>query len=168
MYKIGSEIKDVFSVFDTSGNPVTGLLASSFSKSLINPSNSFDSTTTITITEIGQGFYSVSFIPTIVGRWMIDIKHSTYFPSGKSSVYQVLNNNVDSLSDGLSRILGLTQENQYMDNMTYNSDGNMTAGRLRIYSNSSSVGTANDIIAIYNIVATYSGLNLLTYKVTKS
>lgn len=167
MYRLLSEIKDVFSVFDSSNLPVTGLTNSSFTKLLVNPNNDIDTATTISISEIGQGFYSIMFIPSIVGTWFLNLKHDTYFPYGKSCTYKVLNNDCDSLSVSLSRLLGLTQENQYIDNMTYNSDGNMTSSRLRIYSDSSSVSTTNNVIATYNITATYSGLNLLSYKVTK-
>ena len=166
MYKIASEIKDVFCVFDENNNPVLGL--TNFSKILIKPDDTIDSTTTITIKEIGQGFYSVSFTPSLVGTWMISIKHETYFPSGKSSTYDVSNIDCDMIYESLTRLLGLTQENQYIDNTSYNSDGNMTSSRLRLYSVSNSVGTDNNVIATYNITATYSGLNLLTYKVIKA
>ena len=166
MYKIASEIKDVFCVFDENNNPILGL--TNFSKILIKPDNTIDSTTNITITEIGQGFYSVSFIPNMVGTWLISVKHETFFPAGKASTYDVSNIDCDMIYESLTRLLGLTQENQFIDNTVYNSDGNMTSSRLRLYSNSGSVGTTNDVMATYNITATYSGLNLLTYKVIKS
>lgn len=60
---------------------------------------------------------------------------------------------IDQNSDDLKRILGLVHENIFIDNPTYDSDGNMTAARLRIYSNPASVGTASDVIGTYQITA---------------
>ena len=68
------------------------------------------------------------------------------------------------------RALGLMQENQYLDQtnyITYRGVKLLTSGRLRIYSVSGSVGTDSDIIATYNIISTWNGDELNTYKVTK-
>jgi len=68
----------------------------------------------------------------------------------------------------LDRILGLTQENYYVDNTVFNSGGMMTSSRIRTYSNPASIGTANDVIATYTMTATYNGSNeMQSYKVEK-
>lgn len=66
----------------------------------------------------------------------------------------------------LDRILGLVQENQFIDNQVYTA-GKLTSARLRIYSVAGSVGTDSDVLATYTITATYSGNNLDTYKMVK-
>ena len=70
----------------------------------------------------------------------------------------------------LDRILGLTQENQYLDQTVYtNYQGIklLTSGRIRSYSSAGSVGTDNDVIAIYNITTTWNGDEMTSYKVIK-
>jgi hypothetical protein len=56
-----------------------------------------------------------------------------------------------------NRILGLVHENIYIDNPTFDSDGNMISARLRIYSNPVDVGTSNGVIGTYNISAPGNG-----------
>jgi len=56
-----------------------------------------------------------------------------------------------------NRILGLTHENIYIDNTRFDTDDNLYSARLRTYSTSASVGTANDVLATYQITATTTG-----------
>lgn len=68
------------------------------------------------------------------------------------------------------RILGLTQENYYMDQTSYtdyNGAKLLDSARIRIYSVAGSVGTANDVIATYTITAVWSAGSVETYKVVK-
>ena len=67
----------------------------------------------------------------------------------------------------LKKVLGLTQENFYLDNTSYDGNSNLTNGRIRIYNGSEYVGTGSEIVATYNIESAYSGGLLSTYKVTK-
>ena len=67
----------------------------------------------------------------------------------------------------MTRTLGLTQENQAIDQMVY-TDGRLTASRIRIYSSAGSVGTDSDVIATYNMSASYDGENLDSYQVVKA
>lgn len=68
------------------------------------------------------------------------------------------------------RVLGLAQENQYIDNIVTDSRNRMTSARLRTYSVAGSVGTDSDVLATYTITATYTGTEEAptTYKVVKS
>ncbi len=59
--------------------------------------------------------------------------------------------------DYLKRIVGLVHENIYIDNPTFDSDGNMTAARLRIYSDPLDVGTDTNVIGTYQISAPGDG-----------
>lgn len=67
----------------------------------------------------------------------------------------------------IKRILGMNQENFYIDNTVFAS-GNMTSCRIRIYSVAGSVGSASDVIATYTMTAGYSGDEMTTYKMVKS
>lgn len=72
-----------------------------------------------------------------------------------------------TLDGKLNTILGLNQENFFIDNTTY-AGGLMTGARIRIYSVAGSVGTASDVIATYTVTATYAGSEMASYKVVKS
>lgn len=70
----------------------------------------------------------------------------------------------------LTRVLGLVQENYYLDQMvysTYQGAQLLTSGRIRIYSDAISIGTDSNVIAIYNITANWIDDKLQTYKVVK-
>jgi hypothetical protein len=75
-------------------------------------------------------------------------------------------NAVWSNAGGL-RVLGLMQENYYMDQTSYDGSGNLTSARLRLYTQASSVGTDSDVMATYTVTATFTGSELDTYKVQK-
>lgn len=65
-----------------------------------------------------------------------------------------------------TRILGLTQENQFIDNTVY-AGKNLTSARLRIYSDAASVGTALNVTDTYTITAVYTGAGMQTYSMVK-
>jgi hypothetical protein len=68
----------------------------------------------------------------------------------------------------LTRMLGLMQENQYIDTTVFDTDDHMTSARLRTYSVAGSVGTDNDVLATYTVTATYDASgNMVTFKVVK-
>jgi len=74
------------------------------------------------------------------------------------------------IKDNLERVLGLTQENYYVDNTSYieyNGAKLMTAGRMRIYSTASGVGTDSDVLAPYNVATAWTDDEMTTYKVNK-
>lgn len=77
-----------------------------------------------------------------------------------------LEDTAQSLLENQLRDLGLNKENQYIDQTVF--DGcKMLSARLRSYSNSSSVGTDNDVIATYQVNASFEGENLVSYKVVR-
>ncbi len=166
--RVGEAASERFSVADDSHSLVAGIDNTSFTVHLFDPTGNLDSTSTITITEMGNGHYQTEFIPNAVGMWYMIVYHATYFPAGKSGDIQVFANDFDTITNIVTRILGLTQENFYIDNASYDGNSMMTASRIRIYSNSSSVGTSNDVISTYNMTAAYSGNGeMQNYKVVK-
>jgi hypothetical protein len=70
----------------------------------------------------------------------------------------------------LLRILGLDQENFYIDQTQFISHEGaslMTQCRMRLYDSSVNVGTGSGVIATYQMVSTYLNGEMQTYKVTK-
>lgn len=65
-----------------------------------------------------------------------------------------------------NRILGLTQENQHIDQTVY-VENNLTSARLRLYSDAISVGTDLNVTDTYTITATYTIAGMQTYSMTK-
>ena len=75
-----------------------------------------------------------------------------------------------TMLDYADRTLGLSQENYYLDQTSYTSfEGQkyMTGGRIRIYDNAGSVGTASDVKATYTVAATWTEDEMDNYMVTK-
>jgi hypothetical protein len=64
--------------------------------------------------------------------------------------------------DKIDRILGLVHQNMLIDRTTYDHQGNLIKARLRIYSDSASVGSINNIIASYDIEADAGELGQFT------
>ena len=69
----------------------------------------------------------------------------------------------DNINTDISEILGLVHKNIYIDNTSYDKWDNLIGGRIRIYSNSSSVGTNNNVIATYQITSESSNIGKFTY-----
>ena len=192
---VNQTVYENFTVVDQSSNLISGLVDGDFTKNLFDNDKNL-SAISVTISEMGSGGYRAEYIPNNIGNWFLIIYHDTYFPWGKAGETQVFNNSIDnidtkvvslsgdigeldtkvvSLSGDIgeldtltTRILGLVQENYYVDNATYNSIGCMISSRIRVYSNSSAVGTNNDVIATYNVTADYDQQGRMTeYKVVK-
>jgi hypothetical protein len=69
---------------------------------------------------------------------------------------------IDIDENKIDRILGLVHQNMLIDNTTYDHQGNLIKARLRIYSDSASVGSINNIIASYDIEADAGELGQFT------
>ena len=104
-------------------------------------------------TELGNGNYRYTFTPNINGVWYINVTNQTYFPWGKNDDVYVDEADLTSVYEAVIRTLGLVHHNVYIDNTTYDEFGNMTAGRVRIYSDAASVGTNSNVIETYLITA---------------
>jgi len=71
------------------------------------------------------------------------------------------------IGDKVDLIIGLSQENYYLDQTVYNASHKLLSGRIRTYSVAGSVGTDADVLATYTITSVWSGSELQTYKVVK-
>jgi len=92
------------------------------------------------------------------------INNTNNISSDTTSIINILTEvNLD-----VKRILGLVQENTHIDQTTYNGNGDLTSCRIRLYTDSSSVATNNNILATYEMEATYdAGYNMIDYIVRK-
>lgn len=166
---VGEKVYESFSVTTVSNTLVADIPTSEFTADLYNPDGN-TSSETVDITELGNGHYRSEFIPNKTGTWYIIVYHDQYFPWGKSDDVLVYNSDFDKIASDLTKVLGLSQENYYLDDTVYTSYQGvklLTDGRIRIYSNKDSIGTINDVIATYQIDSTWTNDELQTYKVTK-
>ena len=74
---------------------------------------------------------------------------------------------INETNEDLKRVLGLLDENSSLDQQVYNTDHRLTSARKRIYSVKASVGTDNDVLATYNITATWASQELTSYKMVR-
>jgi len=168
--RVGKIAFEDFTVVDHEHNLISGLDSTSFVSYIYSPADTeVSSSINPTIIELGNGHYRLKFIPNEIGMWYVNIYQSTYFPWGKSGSLQVFGNDFDTITTLLERILGMVQENFFIDNTTYNAQHMLTESRIRLYTNSGSVGTANDILATYDMTAEYdpTGIEMTSYKVIK-
>ena len=176
--RVGIQIEEDFTVVDTSDNLVTGIDSTSFVIHIFSP-NDIEVSSSLSpapeIIELGYGNYRLKFTPNIIGTWFIQVLHSIHFPWGKISSIKIYANDIDTVSTSIdslialaSRTLGLTQENFYIDTTSYDSNGMLTEARIRTYTNESSVGTNSNILARYDVTATYDSEGRMeTYMVKK-
>jgi len=158
-----------FSVVNDVGTPVTGIDSTAFTATVYNNDGTeVSSSISIAITELGEGLYRAILTPDQAGTWLLNVSHSVYFPWGKSESIQIASYDGDDFTSLLTRILGLVQENQYIDQPVYDDDNNMTSGRIRTYTNSADVGSDSGVIATYVITATYTNMVMTSYKVVKA
>lgn len=164
----GELVKEDFTVTDENYNLVIDLEDGDFTRTLYDPDgDEVSSTITVVVTELGNGNYRATFTPPTVGNWYLVVYHEDYFPWGKANTIKVQNNDFDSLRELVIRILGLTQENFYIDNAVHDAYDNLISGRIRIYDDAADVGTDDGVISTYFITATYEEKICKTYKVVK-
>jgi len=63
---------------------------------------------------------------------------------------------INEINNDLKRTLGLLHENIFIDNTIYDAHGNMQSARVRIYSDSASVGGDSNVIGTYTIASSSS------------
>jgi hypothetical protein len=167
--KVGEVLNEDFTVIDGDRDLVEGLEDSDFTKDLFDPDgNEVSDSIGVTISELGNGNYRATLTLNSTGVWFLVVYHPEYFPWGKRDSIQVFNSDFDSINDIITRIVGLSQENQYIDNTSYDDEDNLTSCRIRLYSVQSSVGSSSNVIATYLLTAGYNDDNQMEYfKVVK-
>lgn len=163
--KVNSLLIDNFAIFDEYNSPITGLNKSNFSISLLNPNGEdVAESNEINIKEVLPGIYEISFIPNMIGHWLLQIKQEQYYPIGKIETYKC----VSTLWDDMGRIIGLCQENYRIFDEEYDPNLNLISCTIKIYANASDVDTDTNPIAIYEQSSTFDSKKRLTsYKVKR-
>jgi hypothetical protein len=170
--KIGETVVDQFPVFDTDGyTKKSGETV--FTKSLWV--NGAPSGQTVTISEIGSsGEYEVGFTPNAEGYWALQILID-YNKDVWGEGYQASAGTIGDVYGMVQRILGLSHENTFIDNTTYDSDYQMVSGRVRLFDSKTNCDAATDggsettgLLATYTITTTWEALNeFAVFKQTK-
>lgn len=176
----------LFPYYTISGGPVGGLDLDDLLVTVFSVKKSDLAVSTVVLNahpqaEVGNGMYvykvqNVDFslydyVWTCFYSGAIDVD-SSYVYGGHGSIELVdlctQNTDVAALDALINRVLGLVHENTYLDQCVYDVRGNMTSGRIRIYSVAGSVGTVNDVLATYTVTSTYAANgNLTSFKVVK-
>jgi hypothetical protein len=157
-------VTEFFVVVDSLNNLIDGLDSTSITSFIYNPFGAECSATNpVTITGYGNGHYIANFTPNIVGTWILTLIHPFYFPYGKTGDIQVYTSDFTRIDGALKKVLGLVHQNIYIDQPAYDGDGNLVGGRLRIYSDSASVGTNLNVLATYIITSGGDGAGKFTY-----
>jgi len=168
--KISEPVNEDFSVTDGNDNLVPGIDSTAFTYHIFNDNgDEVSSSVPVTIKELGYGHYRSTFTPNSVGTWLLSIYHTTYFPWGKTGTIQVFAQDFDSIVVLIKRVLGLVQENFYLNESVYDDNNNLLSGKIRIYEQGYEVGGSEGIIAHYDITATYDSdsCRMISYKVER-
>lgn len=81
--------------------------------------------------------------------------------------FKVIANEEAETNVAVTRAMGLLHENSVMDQTIFDANNNLTNARFRIYNSKANANLAGGggLLNTYTITATYTGDNLLTYKV---
>jgi hypothetical protein len=151
---LNEQVSEHFTIADGNGNLVTGVLPASITLKVYNPSGAeVSGLVGGSITELGNGNYKYTFTPNAIGTWYVVATQPNYFPWGKTDDVQVFNIDLNEIYDSVTKTLGLSRHNIYIDDPTYDEYGNMISARVRTYSDAASVGTNNNIIETYRITS---------------
>jgi YD repeat-containing protein len=158
-------VDECFTVTNAQGNLISGLdTTTSFTAYIYDPNgNNITSSVNPFFTELGDGNYKPTFTPNVNGIWYVNVTHPEYFPWGKNDDINVNEADLTDVYEIVRRTLGLVHHNIYIDEPTYDEYGNMIGARVRIYSDSASVGTSSNVIETYRIEADSEACGQFTY-----
>ena len=156
----------VYLVDDTDGyTPETGVTGAGFTIS--KNGGAFAAPQDGGWTELGNGWYKAALDTTdtnTLGPLALNVAATGC--RNFTDVVEIVTDTLEDVNGLVKRILGLSLENYYLDNMTY-SDGKLSSARIRLYDSAANVGTPNGVVGTYTITATYAGTELASYKVVK-
>ena len=170
--QVGATIIDSFSAIDFDGySKVTGL--STFTISVWR--DSVEVAIPVTISEIGtSGEYKIVLSSSVVGFLKVQILVD-YNKDIWEWEYDVGTGSMSGIYAMIQRVLGLTQENVFIDNTVYDSDGQLINSRVRIFDSKANCDAATDggtettgLIATYEQTTAWEALNQFRiYKQTR-
>jgi len=167
-WREGEIIKEDFTVTDENYALISGLEESDFTWDIFDSNgDEVSSSIIIVVSELGNGSYRSTFTINDAGVYYLVIYNDAYFPWGKAGSIRITTSDMDVLDEKISRILGLTQENFYIDNTVNDDEDNLLSSRIRIYNEASKVGTDDGVIATYTMSAGYTGRICEWYSMVK-
>lgn len=127
--------------------------------------------TTLSLSHTVEGLYVVGYVPPAEGYFTIIYQ---LFTDPAKTIPAMLDRGVEMLdvSDertNIKRILGLVHENSVVDMQTYNGTGQLLTARIRNYDSKTNadLAGATGLLFTWFLTATYSGLNLTNFKITR-
>jgi len=144
---------------------------------------------TIDVAHIVAGRYEDSWTPTSVGVYTA---HTIIYSDAARTVENIVytreaeqivatETNVDDLASGIVRLLGLTHENVFIDNTTFDVAGQLITSRIRLYDSKANVENATDggdetilpesagLVAVYEMEAVHEATGRLqTYRMKRT
>lgn len=167
----------MLALYTDGGSPVLGLTLAQILFTVKSVKKSDNSVLTpvnaqAAIAEVGGGLYLYEYAgadPTLYNyAWYAQYTGATEVDGAYVYGESDVEGEVLTVNTLVSRVLGLVQENQYIDNTTFDVDNHMLTARLRTYTDAVSVGTAANVLATYDITATYDvNGDMVTFKVVK-
>lgn len=157
----------ILTVLETNGNYKTGLVVTyevrkSSDHSLIdsgtltNTGNIY--TDTISISDTGE-YYILYLTPTNYENGLETLIVQT-------SDVDDMQSSLDALATNLTKVLGLSKSNFRLNNMVYDANGDLTSGKIAIYTSAVDTESETSPIATYTITGTYNSETQITdYKV---
>lgn len=137
--RINTVAMETFSIIDADNLPVEGLPSSDFSYGIFGPNgDNVTLTHPITIEELGDGHYRVSFMPKEEGLYYLIVKHNLYFPAGKGGHFQIFSDDFSSVGTMVSLIKDFTEGRWRIDKNTnqmifYRGDNTTEIARFNLY-----------------------------------
>jgi len=168
----GAVIKDLFPLFDMDGYSLKSG-ETTFTTRLWK--DAVASAVSVTVTEIGtSGVYEVSFTPDDVGVWNVQVL-ADYNKETWGNEYVASTSDTQGMVEKLNRLLGLSHENIFIDNTSYDADLQLVSARVRLFDSKVNCDAATDggsettgLIATYQLTTTWEGLNQFgVYKQTR-
>lgn len=101
--KVSTLVRAELVVYDSNNDPVTGLVNGDFTKLLSK--DGANSGVAVTVTEIANGRYSVTFTPNATGVWAVLVRHATYNKRGWQEIFDVTTDGVISIADASDGLL---------------------------------------------------------------
>jgi hypothetical protein len=120
------------------------ILSGVMSESSNNSGHYYDSTSVSS-----AGIYVIVYIP-------------PGYPIVTESIICSAGADLSEIQSDLKRLLGLSHENVYYDQPSYDANNNLISLRMRTYSVAGSVGTGNDVLATYLVTSTGDGAGKFT------
>lgn len=147
--KTGIQSVDELYAIDGDGNPITGILNGQWVKVLYNPSGiDVSGTITVTVAELGDGVYRVTFTPNVDGSWVLvleNVANDIRFSSG----YQAGQNTFDDLATDIAALndLSIADVQTALTNQGYTTVRAVLLDNLdaTISSVLSAIGSLNDL-----------------------